>query len=751
MAIWIKLCIGSVISFVILECIIVYSPEIRQACDHQILIDTTYMYCNYICLGAFLVLLLNLLLKLLFIHFDQRYIPLYISLAILLVSTITTFLQIKMESKYCVDMMNVASSPYLWGEWIACSPLLIYSTSIITAEELNRQDILITVTYTTSVFLGFLFIVAKPKELAHFFLVSSILAFMPTFYFPFYEPNLKLHPLLHTDMVEEVKDIFFHEKLKIRYKLSTLLCVILPIFPLIYLLGCFHAISEETTVITFNIMSVVTKGVYIEVCTGSYIYMITKVEDILVEVGNTNQVRRDFVKYIFHEVRTPFNSISIAIDLLEESKTIQEMERKYLKMMRDSCDNINETLNSVLTLQKLEDGCMNLEPGLYDIKTIVKKSYCILKGLIEQKQIDVEFFFSRNTPAMIYVDGNKLEHVLTNLIGNAIKFTPNQGQITVQVMFEYGTFLRSDSLSSKKPFLKLSKQLLTMMPKEMKTKEMLLMKVSITDDRPGISPEDTKNLFRTFVQIDSAKLQGEKGSGLGLSFCKTIVELHGGEIGVHSLEGQGTTFKFVIPIQQYKRSQVVENKVSSGSYNYEPSSISVLIVDDSSMNRKLLKDLMKLFSFDVHEAENGSMAVELVRRDVEKYKIVFLDNIMPVMNGIEAAEEMRKFKYKNIIFGLTGNSLEEDKNAFLAAGVNYVFTKPITKDKIKNIAEFVREHLCSIGTAILKESEDGLLIHEDVTNHILRPATPGYGISYDPPRSIWARVYDVGGNDGSPI
>jgi CheY-like chemotaxis protein len=234
-------------------------------------------------------------------------------------------------------------------------------------------------------------------------------------------------------------------------------------------------------------------------------------------------------------------------------------------------------------------------------------------------------------------------------------------------------------------------------------------------------------------------MQGGKGSGLGLSFCKTIVELHGGEIGVNSIKGHGTTFKFIIPIKQYEKHTLDTKLATHGSQYISPNHrrtklpfTSVLVVDDSPTNRKLLKQLLLLFSFDVCEADDGQKAVDIVQQDVDRIKIVFLDNHMPIMDGLVAAQELRKCKYNNLIFGLTGNTFKEDIDSFLEAGANFVFAKPFTKQKVRKIYEFVKYSSCNVGTVVLKETNEGLLFPDEINANLISRSNTGIGIGIDP-------------------
>jgi signal transduction histidine kinase len=511
---------------------------------------------------------------------------------------ITAFLQVLVEDTYCIDILNVASSPYLWGEWIACSPLLIYSNCLITAEELTKHDIGIIASYSFSVVLGFLFFTASSKALAQFLLTIAFLTFIPLAYIPFCEPILKIHPFTKLDLPEGIKETIFAEKRALRKTLSIVLCIILPSFPLIYLLGLFNAINYESTIIAYKFFSIFTKGIFVEVCSGSYIYMITKIEDILVEERNTNILKRDFTNYIFHEIRTPFNSISVAIDLLQEFDSFTNTQTTYLKTIRDSCDSISETLNSVLTIQQLEENIIKIDLEFCDLTNIFDKAFKFLNSMVEQKEISISFNVSSNAPKLILIDGKKFEHVIINLVACSIKITPVKGRITINVDFEFRMFIKSN--------LRVPERILEFIPNSIPVNKVLLMKVSIINNEHEYLSQTTKKLFKPLANsLQTYSRNSEVGlvpnttgmmsenfrpesiqNVLGLSFCKTIVELHNGEVGVYSDEDQGTAFRFVIPIQDFQYEDTcIHSKSNVSQSNVSQSNVSQSNVSQSNVSQ----------------------------------------------------------------------------------------------------------------------------------------------------------------------
>jgi signal transduction histidine kinase/CheY-like chemotaxis protein len=719
---WIYLNIGCFLSYIIINCTVTYAPNFQRVCNYEIEGKDMYKLSNYMCLAGFAVLFVNKLIKLTFVKFHIKFIPIIIALSILFMTTMTAYLQTKYETTYCIDSLGVATSKFIWAEWISCSPLIIYSTVIIVTDSnnLDYSDFLTITSYTLCIFFGFMLLISSPVEVGQFLLTLSFLSFTYSLYEIYRKLkgiSIQILPLRDISETAEMNERITYQKLRIQRMLYTLFFIVTTCIPIVYLIALFDVIGYESTIIAFNVMSLIVKGLYVDSYSASYIILMTKLDDYLVEETNSNKARREFVKYIFHEVRTPFNSISLALDLLHNSCKERKSESEYINIMQTACEQINETLNSILTMQKIEEGKLELEYTDCDIHMLFNKLFHIMKSTIELKQIRYKVMFSSNTPKKVFIDAGKIEHVIMNLISNSLKFTPKQGSITVNVSFEYGTVQEH---LNKDPVRHLGRRLSGITKNQA---EDFLMSVSVTDNGPGISEENIRKLFKNFSQIDAGKLQNGKGSGLGLLFCKQIVEMHKGNISVHSIVGKGSTFKFVIPIPKFDE-MYMSNPPSLEVSNRNPNQASnkvkcipsndmrdnssrklspipqeedlsdkserVLIVDDSAMNRKLLKQLFSLHNAQANEAENGKLALEEIQKDVGRYKLVVIDNYMPVMDGIIATKQMRMSNYRNMIVGLTGNILQEDKDIFMKAGLNYVFTKPISRATVNHLIEFIK-------------------------------------------------------------
>ena len=421
----------------------------------------------------------------------------------------------------------------MWGEWLCAGPLLIFITvgAVVKAKSCKTDNAMI-VSFFFCILFGFLPIIPQPHWLAAVWLSLAFLCYVPIFYLPFHVSGGS------ENFVDLEVGSYFVKRNKQSYYLALWLTICFPLFPLTYLLAVFKIIGADETISIFLILSVLTKALYAAIAMDVHSATLTEAHHALVEERNANEARRAFLKYIFHEVRTPLNSLTMGLEILRQGNHMLSSDLELLSMMKGASDFMADTLNDVLSLQKIEEGKLELELNPFSISASLTKVLNTCHGGILTKRIQVETYVASDVPHRLIGDRYRVEHILSNLLSNAIKFSPTSGKIVVEV--KATTF--STTTSEYQLWASIT--------------------VSIRDNGPGISQENQRNLFKNFVQIRPGQLQQGQGSGLGLSLCKQIVTLHGGTIWVDSEEGQGSTFCFCIPFAVYTGG-------SSGSANEE--------------------------------------------------------------------------------------------------------------------------------------------------------------------------------------
>ena len=425
--------------------------------------------------------------------------------------------------------------------------------------------------------------------------------------------------------------------------------------------------------------------------------LMVEAEKALLEERRANDARRQFMRFIFHEVRTPLNSLTMGIDMITSSPNIDHQDKESLEIMRSASTFMSKTLDGVLSMHKIEEGKFEIDPSPMAIEAMIRSTVNTFYGNVLRKNLKIVVQLAPNLPTQVLADGNRLEHVLSNLLSNAIKFSPEGSAIVVRAVLQ-------DTDVSKTPLRQVGR---------FEVGDTAVVTVGVEDKGPGISAEHLEVVFHQFVQIRPSTLQSGQGSGLGLSFCKNIVTLHGGTIEANSAgAGTGSTFSFTIPYKvveagcteavswsvgqdrkfasghdvsavdlrppmstsSHKLVDVVPAPLAAPSTasGFNRSTLEVLVVDDADSNRKILMMLLKRKNINCTGAENGRVCVDMVASEPQRFKLILMDNLMPVLNGVDAAKELRKANFKNIIAGITGNVTDHDVFEYLEGGADIV-------------------------------------------------------------------------------
>ena len=297
-------------------------------------------------------------------------------------------------------------------------------------------------------------------------------------------------------------------------KLLGALCLLIPTFPMVYFLSVAKVIDRDGTKVGFSICNTCTKIIYAVVLLLSHSEYI---QQLYIAECSANAARRQFMRYVMHEVRVPLNSVTAGIGVMDK-QLLDEDGRDTLQMMKAATSYMSSTLNDVLSMQKIEEGKLELHMAPFRFEDFLVTVTSTLHSMMAEKEIRFETIVSQDVPPCIKGDRYRLEHVLANLLSNAIKFSPFRGEIILVVsVLSLGVGNRSE------------------------------LRLAVTDQGPGLSEANIMTLFQPFTQLNATELQRGGGTGVGLSICKQIVDLHGGRLEVQSQVGHGSTFYFDIP------------------------------------------------------------------------------------------------------------------------------------------------------------------------------------------------------------
>ena len=487
-----------------------------------------YYRINYCVVGGFVLIFLVLLIKIISIDPGNHRVPLIINLHIVGMGLVSAVISIIVDTGgICVDVLGVASPASVWGEWIAAGPLLMFITlSIVSKPVFSRMDWLIIITFDACLWAGLFIIPKQPVGSGAFWLVVSCLGYLPTLYLPWLEVTGDSAVAAQLDYASSSQRFF--QVLSTRYAQRTNLIrgltIILPLFTVNYLVALAKGYGPAATICIYQVLSCLTKGLFSSASMDIHLSLLIESERALFEERRANEARRAFMKFIFHEVRTPLNSLTMGIDLIASSPNIDATDNESLEIMRNASNFMSKTLDGVLSMHRAEEGKFDLDLSPTSIATMVRTTISTFYGTVLAKEINISSTCSPFVPPFVLADSVRLEHVLSNLVHNAIKFAPRNGIVRVSIE----CISRTQADPSGKP-------------------ERATISITVEDNGPGIALEHQQKLFRQFVQIRPSSLQAGQGSGLGLSFVKTIVDLHGGEVNVLSSPGMGAVFRVIIP------------------------------------------------------------------------------------------------------------------------------------------------------------------------------------------------------------
>ena len=385
---------------------------------------------------------------------------------------------------------------------------------------------------------------------------------------------------------------------------------------------------------------------------------INEIKRVRQQAEKANVAKSEFLANMSHEIRTPMNAIIGLNDIIMEECADPQIYA-HAKDVQSAAKNLLAIINDILDLSKVEAGKMELVYTDYHLKTVVDEVVGMMDMAASKRGLILKYECDGALPCRYNGDEGRIKQILINILNNAIKFT-KEGYVRVYV---------------------------TGQPGGEEDEERLTFRVE--DTGCGIRPEDLEKIFEDFRQVDAKRNRSVEGTGLGLAIVKHLVELMGGNIQVESVYGEGTAVTITIPQRIVDRRSIKEVPETpqaelEQAELFSAPDVRVLVVDDNVINRKVARGFLKSYAFDLTEAESGPEAIELVREN--RYDIIFMDHMMPMMDGIEAAEIIRRDCGENgaapVMIALTANAMEGMREKFLDCGFQDFIAKPLDRKEL---------------------------------------------------------------------
>jgi len=361
----------------------------------------------------------------------------------------------------------------------------------------------------------------------------------------------------------------------------------------------------------------------------------------------SSRAKSTFLANMSHEIRTPLNGI---IGFVEKLQSIEVDEEKlgYLDTVKISSRTLLNIIKDILDISKIESNMLEIELVAFNLEAVFENSCTLFQSLALEKGITLSYTFDSDVPKVVLGDALRLKQVISNLISNAIKFTPRGGLIKVQVHYQNR-----------------------------------LLQVDVIDNGVGIAKNKQEMIFDSFTQEDNSVSREYGGTGLGLHISKELIGLMGGKISVNSVLDKGTVFSFYVNFPEAALPEVEEEEdaiqILRGS---------ILVAEDNKTNQMLISMILEDFGLECFIAENGKIALEMLKE--KKPDLILMDINMPEMNGEEATQFIRKdYEYdlfkKIPIIALTANAIKGDRERFLEGGMDEYIEKPIDQKALYRI------------------------------------------------------------------
>ena len=377
-----------------------------------------------------------------------------------------------------------------------------------------------------------------------------------------------------------------------------------------------------------------------------------------------SQSKSQFLAQMSHEIRTPINAVlGMNEMILRESHDEEILD--YSANIQSAGKTLLTLINSILDFSKIEDGKMEIIPVRYDTLTMIDDLVNMISEKAKKKELDFKTEIDFNLPKALYGDDVRVRQIITNLLTNAVKYT-HEGAVTLKMS---GEKIDADNFE---------------------------LHVAVIDTGIGIREEDMTKLFQSFLRLDEARNRNIEGTGLGISIVQKLLAMMGSKLEVASVYGKGSTFSFKLmqkiidnnPVGNYEERHFKHLDSNADKKFLKAQGAKILAVDDNSMNLKVIRGLLKRNGIVPDLADSGQQCIEMAQKNF--YHIIFLDNMMPVMNGVET---LKNLKDKNILDAktsvvmLTASAIAGLREKYLREGFNDYLTKPIDVAELESMLE----------------------------------------------------------------
>lgn len=400
-----------------------------------------------------------------------------------------------------------------------------------------------------------------------------------------------------------------------------------------------------------------------------------------IEAESANEAKSQFLARMSHEIRTPINAVIGMNDIIMRDSKEEEIRKRSFDI-KSAANTLLGIINEILDSSKIDAGMMEIISGSYDMPSLLNDLYNMVFEKAKSKNLELIFDIDPNIPIELYGDSVRIKQILINLLSNAVKYT-NEGSITLKI---YSEIVGSSAITH----------------------------YSVIDTGVGIKEEDFKKLFEKFERIEEAKNRDIEGTGLGLNIAYRLLSLMGSELKVKSEYQKGSEFYFdlkqkivnVEPIGDFQNRLEIVEENESYQISYTAPEARVLVVDDNEMNRSVFMGLLEPTQIQIFEASSGQECLDILQK--EKFHMVFLDHMMPGMDGVETFEIIKEMKLceDTPVIMFSANVMSGEREKYIKRGFENFLAKPVAVEQLNDmILRYLPKDLIKEGKAVKVEAK----------------------------------------------
>ncbi|MGN1379156.1 MAG: ATP-binding protein [Bacilli bacterium] len=535
-------------------------------------------------------------------------------------------------------------STIIWSMWLIIYVSSLKKDNIKSLKELIKSSAFYYILFIITFILGAICIYLKSS---YYVDINNYINYQngKDLYFSFII-NIIYNGILGIYLISSNKNIEFNKKITI------LLFIFLNLISIV-LQWVFKDIS-----ITSSIMAFVMTLIYYTM-ENPDLKIITELEKDKEEANEASKAKTDFLSNMSHDIRTPMNAIiGFSESLLTEE--LPENQKNEVQSIYDAASTLLEIINNVLDVSRIESGKEEKRETTYDIRKVIMQLTSVITSKVDKSKVNFNVNIEKDVPKFLIGDELKIYQILMNLLSNAVKYT-DIGHIDF--------IIKSDNVG-----------------------DMATLNFIISDTGIGIKESDYDKLFVKFSRINNQEnYKSIEGTGLGLVITKKLVELLGGTISFTSKYKEGTTFTVILPqkidFNAIENEEVkTQNKVSTSNVHFDGSLYDILIVDDNELNLKVAQRILSDYKFHITCTQSGEEAINKIK-DGARYDLIFLDHMMPIMDGIQTLRIIKNLEGVKIppVIALTANAMVGMKEYYLKEGFDGYISKPINREELQDL------------------------------------------------------------------